>query len=149
MAYTIRNLITDAYTESGVVGIGMTMSSQQLAEGLSSLNLILDEVYAGNDAQTTIAQTVTLNGQSNYTVGPAPADPELTPELVPDIELPLMPNDINEIIITVGGSRIPTEKVDPYTYVNRSLNSINNQAPNAYFFERTFPLGTILPPIRN
>ncbi len=143
MAYYIRNLIEDAYKESGVVGIGMTTQAHQLAEGLSSLNLILDEVYAGNNAQATVAADATFDGSDSYTVGPAPENPILTPELVPDVELPVMPADIASIIVTVNGVRIPTSKVDPITYNNRSLNVIQNQAPSYYFFERTNPLGTI------
>lgn len=139
MAYTIRNLVTDAYRESGVLGIGQIMQDYQLQEGVQTLNLILDEIYAGNDAQATVATVVTFTGLSNYTVGPAPvgADP------APDIELPLMPNDINEIIIKIDGVRSPCVKIDPITYHNRSLDTIRNQAPYFFFFERTFPNGTI------
>jgi len=143
MAYTIRNLITDAYAESGVVGIGMTVQAHQLAEGLTSLNLILDEVYAGNDAQATVAASVAFDGRSNYTVGPQPANPLLEPDLVPDIELPVMPSAIDEIVVTIGGVRIITKRIDPVVYHRRSLDSISNNAPSVFAFERTNPLGTI------
>lgn len=143
MAYTIRNLITDAYKESGVLGIGMTLSSVQLQDGLGSLNLILDGVYAGNEGGTSTSTPVTFTGASNYTVGPQPANPILNPELVPDIELPIMPSKISGIVITVNGVRIPTTGISPDVYFSRSLNSISNAAPSNYFFERTFPLGTI------
>ena len=140
MAYTIRNLITDAYTESGVLGIGMTVQSYQLDQGLSSLNLILDDIYAQNKAQATIALDANLDGKSNYTIGPVPAT---SAEPQPDIIAPLMPNDIDEIIININGVRSPCIKIDPVSYHNRPLDNIKSIAPWYFFFERTFPLGTI------
>jgi hypothetical protein len=140
MAYTIRNLVTDAYRESGVLGIGQTLQDYQLQEGVGSLNLILDEIYAGNNAQATVAQPVTFDGNSNYTIGPVSAVPT---DPIPDIELPLMPVDIDEVIISIGGVRSPCTKIDPITYHNRSLDVIGNQSPWHFYFERTFPLGTL------
>ena len=43
MAYTVRDLVTDAYKECGVVGLGQTPKANESADALRTLNLLLDE----------------------------------------------------------------------------------------------------------
>ena len=141
MAYTIRNLIDDAYHKSGVVGIGMTMQSYQLSEGLSALNLILDDVYAVNQHIATITLPVTFDGRADYTFGPQPED--ILTDPVPDIEIDIIPLVIEGIITTNGGVRNTCVNTTPEKYYARSLDSISNAIPAEFFYERTSPLATI------
>lgn len=134
--YTFRNLINDAYAKSGVVGIGMTVSSQQLSEGLSTVNEILDELYATNEYGATTSHPVTFTGASSYTMGPAG-------EETPDIDLGVVPSNIDKVIITVGGVRIPLGYITPLDFFSRSLDEISSDVPDAFTVERTFPLATL------
>lgn len=140
MAYTIRDLVNDAYRESGVVGIGMTMTADQLEDGVSSLNLILDDIFARNAIHTTITYPVTFNGQYDYTIGQTPIDPLATP---PDIIVPNNPVMIDQIIVYANGVRCPVLPMDPISYSNKSLDYISNSIPKLFWFERTYPYGKI------
>lgn len=138
--YSIRNLIADAYRESGVVGPGMTVQAHEESSALSTLNLVLDEIYAGNDSVPSQALDVTFNGASEYTIGPAAtggADE-------PDILVNAIPGEINQIIVTVGGSRIVCTAVDPITYFSRADDDlVSNPVPYGFYYEQGNPLGTI------
>lgn len=139
MAQTFRDLINDAYRESGVVGIGMTVESDQLSEGLGAINLVLDGIYAKNQIVATIAVPTIFTGVQDYTIGPSPTngDPD------PDIVVPQLPVKIDRITVYLNGVRNQALPIDPATYFSRSLETIRNQLPVAFFFERTSPIGTI------
>lgn len=138
--YTIRNLVSDAYRESGIVGIGMTMTAEQQSEGVSKLNFILDSVYAQNAPLTTIVFPVTFTGLDAYTIG---AVPPTSGEIQPDIAVDVVPIDISQITITVGNSRLTTYPITADSYINRSLDTITNNAPRSFWYERTQPLSNI------
>jgi len=140
MAYLIRNLINDAYKQSGVVGIGQTMSASQTSDGLSVLNFILDEVFATDEGATTIALPVTFTGVSDYTIGPVPDD---IADPTPDIVVNTLISDIDYIVVTVDGVRQVTRSIDPISYTARPLDTINNTLPYAFYYEKTNPVGTI------
>jgi len=140
MAYKMLDLVNDAYRRSGVTGNGMPMTANQLDEGIAELNTILDHIYTLNAVNTTIAYNVTFDGSSDYTIGVAPADPL---ETQPDIALPIMPMTIDQIVLKSSGTREIVYPIDPITYTSRTLDSLTTSSPCLFYFERTFPFGTI------
>lgn len=139
MVYTIRNLISDAYSESGVVGIGMTMTSQQLFEGLSKLNLILDSVYATNEITATVILPVTFTGTDVYSIGPAPEGVGDIPDFIANPP----PISINQIIIKDGNVRYTARNTDPISYTSRPLSQLTTSTPEYFYYERSQPLSRI------
>lgn len=140
MAYLIRNLIADAFKESGVLGIGQTMQAYQTQDGLDSLNLILDEIYATDEGVPTIAKPVTFDGSNSYTVGPLP---DVVGDPTPDIEVDSLISRIDRLIITLGGVRNTVLPIDPISYSARPLENVETPLPSYFYFERTSPLSTI------
>ena len=135
----MRNLVDKSYRKAGVIGNGIPLESDQLNYGIEELNLILDDVYSQGKGLATLTVPVVFDGKQNYTVGPQPENGGD----VPDIELPLMPISIDQIILQTDGSRYTVINIDPLTYASRNLDTLNTIYPDFFFFERTNPLGTI------
>lgn len=140
MAYTFYDIAREANRKAGLAVNNGTISASQLSNAIEEINLILDTIYARGYGDTTISVPVTFTGASNYTVGPQPADPLTEP--VPDIELPIMPYSISQIIVDANGARQVTVPIDPLTYTSRSTD-VDSDIPSCFYFERTNPLGTI------
>jgi len=137
----VRNLIQQAYTDAGIVGQGMTLTSEQMSTGLDSLNSILDDIYASQVEMPAVAFRVTLPSTSTVTIGPAPADPLTEP--VPDIEVSVSPFDIKSISLNIEGTRIICPRATSAEYFSRDLDSITSEYPRAFYYELTSPLATI------
>lgn len=140
MAYTIRNLIADAFDESGVVTEGMTVQAYEESKALSTLNLILDEIYGRNAGTPMGALTVDFTGESDYTIGVAdPISTEPQPDIVTDIN----PQIIERIILDANGSRLVAYPIDPISYHSRANNTLNDSLPIAFYYEKQNPWGVI------
>lgn len=138
--YTIRNLIHDAYRESMVLGVGMSLDATQVSDGLMLLNLILDEVYTIGMQPSPVAVPVVFDGRADYTLGPQPLDPLTEP--VPDFELAAVPIAINLIKYEFGGVNMNAVNIDPITYYS-DLTTVASDAPYSFYFEKSNPLATI------
>ena len=136
----MSDLVKDAYRKAGVSGVGQPMTADQLDEGISELNLILDHLYAMNSVQTTVSTRVNLAGAPSYTIGVAPVDPLATQ---PDIVVPVLPLTINQIALLGQGVRTIVIPIDADTYYSRELDTLNQPLPMAYYYERSNPFGVI------
>lgn len=143
--YTARNLVNNAYKDAGVVGVGMTMSSDELNDGISWLNTILDMMQQDQlFSSTTVADHVTFDGRMNYTVGPMP-DLTLNPTAqVPDFILPIMPSTlVGCVFINGNNARLQSKPCDAGVYFSRPVEIVQNPFPSEFYYERGYPLGTI------
>jgi hypothetical protein len=136
-----RTLITEAYKEAGIIGQGMTLTSEQMTQGLSSLQGILDEAYGDDAGAPTQALSVTLPGTPSFTIGPMPADPLMEP--VPDVALNVVPASIDKIAIRSGGVRYISFPATPETFFNRALETNEDQYPTHFYYEKSYPLSTV------
>lgn len=137
--YTMRNLVDDAYHESGVVGNGMTMQADQLGDGIRSLNFILDNIHALNMQTYTASVTVNFTGLKSYTLGTAPV---LITDPTPDIIVPTSPNMIDGVYVFTGGVRYTIPPVDPETYFS-ATNILTQPYPSGYYYQCSDPIGTL------
>lgn len=139
MAYTMRNLVAEAYKESGVLGNGMTMQPDQQEDGMRALNMILDTISGLSAQPATASVTFDFNGQKSYTIGEAP---ELITDPVPDIIVPAKPAQIDGVFVFTGGQRYQIGPVDPTTYFGAD-NILNQPYPSGFYFQRSEPISQI------
>lgn len=142
--YSVRQLVKDAYRDSNVLGIGQAFSDDMLVRGVGLLTSILQQRQACGDFKSAmVALPVTFTGAGNYTIGPSPdliEHPELN---APDIELPIAPVRINEIILISNNARIVSRPCSSTEYFNRGINTTSNNLPTFFYYEKTYPLSTI------
>lgn len=141
MAYTMKDLIFEAYYQSGDAGTGMALSSDKISNGLMQLNTILDSLYATNAITTTIALPVTFTGAETVTIGVLPDDP-LAEQ--PDIVVPVLPLNIDAIVYKQGQSRYNIKGVDAITYSQRYTDDNTDTIyPVAFYHQKTAPFQSI------
>lgn len=139
MAYTIRNLVEDAFRTSGVRGTGMELRSDQLEDGIRDLNLILDSVHTMGATFPTVSVAVNWTGATSYTIGLAPVgitDP------VPDIEVQAVPLKLEGVNINQQGATIIVPSVDPATFFQAD-SDLATIYPAGFYYQRTRPFATL------
>ncbi len=138
MAYTMRNLCDDAYSESGIIGNGMKMEADQQEDAMRILNILLDSIATLNIQPATSTATVDFNGQKSYTIGEA--QPNGSP--APDIVVAAKPTQIDGIFVFTGGQRYQIAPKTPEECFGAD-NILNQPYPSGFYFQRSEPLASI------
>lgn len=133
MIYMVRDLVRDSHYEAGILGNGKPMTSFELERGISTLNLILDELFAKRATYAVISKSVNFSGAIFYSVGSTPEVGDPTPDIVLDV----MPENIEKVIIDSNGSRLECFPVNGQEYHARTEDLPNNNYPTQFYFERT------------
>ena len=130
---TARNVVLDAYVNSGMKGLNQSVEGDEFQLGLNQLNKIIDDLNNQNLlSYSTLSYTGTLvNGQSEYTIGE-------TGEIVGPI-----PNVIVAFSLLQDNFYRPLSPMSRTEFLDttRTLNQIGN--PTIYTYNKTLPNATI------
>lgn len=134
---TVRDLITDAYLEIGVLGVGEPLSAELAAVGLLRFQNLRDAWQA--DRLTLAVQVRTsftlASGTSTVTIGPSGADVTLNPTpLYLDTVTYVNPDSDPEQEVKIG-------QMDRDTYARLSIKELGSALPLQCFYQRSNTTG--------
>jgi hypothetical protein len=130
---TARDLCRKILEESLTIGLGQDIEGGQLASTLETLNMeleVLNNENAFAPYESTFEKTI-AGGKSEYTIGAGG-----------DIELP-RPISISWMKILVGNEYVPMYQTTQNDFAQSCTSSNQLTQPTNYFYEPTYPLGTI------
>lgn len=131
---TARGIITRALRDLGVYGVGETVSADDAATGLDTLNDMLS-VWRNDRLMipAVIETTHTLDGSISYTIGPSG-----------NINLTRAPQKIESAQVRQGGVDIDVPvHHDPEVWARIPDKTLPGGFPEVLYYERSFPLGRI------
>lgn len=140
MANDVRELLTEAHAEIGVLGAGETMSSAQAAYGLQKINEVIDEWKTQNLTLLSITRTTFTidSGVGEYTVGPTGSTVGtqiVRPILVPKVSFVDTSQDNNP--------EYPLDYLDDAAWQAITFKELTNTLPSAYYWQNTYPDATL------
>lgn len=133
MARTARDIITSALRKLGVVASGETPSAEELQDGLSALQNMID-TWSTSDLLGYVETEETLalvSGQQEYTIG-ATGDFATS-----------RPLEILEMSLVDGGVESSFKKASAQDWRELSIKSLSS-TPTAFYYRKEWPLGRIL-----
>lgn len=139
MALTVRDVITAALTDLGVVGPGRVLTAQEAADGMFALNALFDQWGAESNILYTVTRTVSVltPSQSSFTVGP-------TGNIV--IPRPIFIDHIGYVDASVSPSiQYPLQLLTDDEYEAIPIKAQTSTRPQAAYYNPTFPNGTLWP----
>lgn len=125
---TVRDLINEAYDSAKILGSGFNMTQRELTNGITKLNLILDELYLDKIETSSSVITSQANART-LTIGTG----DNSNGDLPDIIFPTVPEDFLSVMLLRGTSRYKILPIDAATYAERSVD-INSNVPSFYYF---------------
>jgi hypothetical protein len=133
MAKTARDIITASLRKLGVVASGETPSAEELQDGLTALQGMIDtwstsELLSYNETEETLSL---IAGQQEYTIGTGGNFATTRPV------------EILAISTIDGGVESPLAKASAQDWRELSIKSLSSQ-PTAFHYRNTFPLGRVL-----
>lgn len=134
---TAADLIDAALTEIGVRAAGETLSAAEASEGLSTLNRMLDSWAAERLAIYTISRTTwTITASDgSYTVGTGANVNRARPVSV---------DHVNYIdTSTDPDTEYPLAKLTEDAYAGITLKALTSETPQAWYYNPTYPTGTL------
>jgi len=138
MATTAQDFIDQALLEIGVYQVGETPSSNDRATGLNRLQGMIDAWGADLPSiHVTQRTTYTLLSSTNtVTIGASGADITTT--------RPVWFIGINYVVPgTNPGVEVPLGQMDDDSYMNLSIKSLSSSLPTQFYYNETFPNGTL------
>jgi hypothetical protein len=135
----VRDLLTDAAREVGIVAQGETLSAPDTSFTLGRLNQILDSWNAIREAvyDETFETFTFIANQQDYTIGPDSADFTVTSR-------PVSLEGANVILDTVSPSvRNPITLRDYQWWMNLTVRSVSTSFPTDLYYSPGWPNGTL------
>jgi hypothetical protein len=127
----VREILTEAHAEIGVLGAGETMSAIQAAYGLQKLNELIDEWGTQNLTILSITRTTfpIVSGTGTYTIGPTGSVVMARPIFVPRVTFvdTTQPNS----------PEFPLIPLDDQAYEQITFKTLQNSLPYAYYWQNT------------
>ncbi len=134
----VRDIVTDSLREIGVLAAGETATADDANFGLDALNRLVDQWAAERLAIYTNTRTVftITSGTSSYTVGSGGTA---------DIAFPVFVDHVN----FQDTSQSPTleYQMQPLTndaYSRIPIKTLTSPRPTSYYWNPTYPLGTLI-----
>lgn len=130
--------VTDALREIGILAAGQTPSAEDADDGLTALNDFIDELAAHRLAIYTITRTTwtIASGTSTYSVGSGQTINRARPVYIEKIHYQDTSTDPD------------TEyQMDPLTddaYANLSQKDLTSTLPGCWYYNPTYPYGTVI-----
>lgn len=131
---TARDLISDAFSETNILGAGDVLSPEDEKFGLSKLNRIIDNWNAKRAAvYCDVFQTFTLTpALSPHTIGPAGT-----------FVVTQRPVTIENINLIVNGARFPVTMRDQQWYFDLAIPTLTSAIVTDCFYEKDWPAGKL------
>lgn len=130
---TVRDLISDAYVNSGVLGLGQSIENTELSFALRQLNKLIESLSLDSLWPWTFT-SATFNTVANdgvYTIGSAG-----------DI-VSARPIQIEAMQVLFGGVYYPVKEVDNVDYWNSIISTTAGGVPKFFRYQSDYPSGTI------
>ena len=133
---TVRELIRKSMLLIGSISTGENLSADEAADGLSSLNDLLDSwstdgllIPASSREEFTL-----VPAQASYTIGPAGNFNTTNPQLIEEARL-----------MVLGGTAFetPIKVYNTQEYADIKIKTLSTSMPEALYFQRGSPLSTI------
>jgi hypothetical protein len=134
MAKTARQIITASLRKLGVIASGETPSADELQDGLSALQGLLDS-WSTNDllSYTDTEETFTLTaGKQDYTIGYGG-----------DFNTARPLDILGAAVLGTSGIELHLNQLKPDQWRGIPLKSIQSELPTDCFFETSWPLATL------
>jgi len=133
-ATTALDVINGALRALGVIGIGITASTEQQTEGMEQLNLMIDtwrneKLMCPFVVQESFALTA---GDGEYSIGPGGDWNTLRPISLQD-----------SCFVEVSSVRYPVTLIGEAQFNSIPVLAVTGSFPQLLYYEPTFPLGTI------
>jgi hypothetical protein len=129
---TAFQIITRAMKICGALGQNETPTSSEAADGLTSLNDMLDSWNTDRTYIYTVDQNTVpvVNGQAVYTIGPS-GDFNIT-----------RPVKIEGAFVRINGVDFPIKEINDQDYNSIPVKT-NGGIPMYYYYDAAFPVGTL------
>lgn len=142
--YTVSDLVRQAYSDSNIVGTGMSMTADDLQNGVTLLNRLLAQQHAkGAFHATTVAMPITFTGTDHFTIGPPPDLINYPLAITPDIIVNVAPGSIQQIVFYSNNARLSSVPMSAGSYFSRGVDQVSNPFPSEFYYERTAPVATV------
>jgi len=134
---TARDVVTDALRELGVLAAGEVASADDELSGLSALNRLIDQWAAERLTIYTITRTTyaLVSGTQNYTVGSGGNFNVARPVFVDHVRL------LDTAVSPTLESGLVPFTDDAWALVTQK--ALTSTEPTNYYYNPTFPLGTL------
>lgn len=133
---TVRELIRKSMLLIGSISTGESLSADEAADGLSSLNDLLDSWSTDGLLIPAMArEEFTLTpSQASYTIGPSGNFNTTNPQIIEEAR-----------ILDVSGTpfELPLKIYNVQEYADVKLKTLTSSQPEALYFQRGSPLSTI------
>jgi hypothetical protein len=130
---TVAQLITGAFRLLGQLRTGQGASTDALADGLTTLN---DMIEAWNNERLMVhaiqRSVFSLTGAASYTIGTGGNFNVTRPVRID-----------NAGCVLAGGDELELELLTPQRWAEQTLKSLTSTLPQKLYHETTFPLGRI------
>jgi hypothetical protein len=133
----VRDLVTDALRELGVIAEGETPSAQEIIDGLTQLNDLVDQWAAERLKihRTTRTTWTIVSGTQTYTVG--------TTGTVA-VARPVYIDGVQYLDTTISpNNEIPLEMMTDDEYRQLAVKAQESTEPTHWYYNPTFPTGTL------
>ena len=129
----VREILTEAHADIGVLGAGETLSAEQGVFGLMKLNRV---IYSWRTQNLTIISTTRttqalVSGTPSYLVGPTGAIVMARPIFVDDVRF-------TDSSIT-NSPEFPLTRLDDAGYQGLTFKTLTNALPSNYYWLNTYP----------
>ncbi len=133
---TARDLITESYRTSGIIGIDETPSNNEITAGLNHLHMLLEswDAEALWPYTKLVYKGQLVSGQESYTVGL---------EIGDDISIQ-RPDSIENFGIVIGGTFKPLSSVGMNDYQNSYRTTTDSSTPFYYVYYPDSPSSRII-----
>jgi hypothetical protein len=135
---TALDMITDAFGKLGVYAPGEQLTAADSAQGLSSLNQMLDSWSNENlTCYAILEQNLTfVPGQFQYTIGPGGFVNGPRP-------LSIIPTPGSVYILDTSGNQYGVDVIPREQWNMRGSRNTNSNFPDVLFYDPQFPLGLL------
>ena len=136
---TVSDLVRSALLEIGVLAAGETLPSDKGADGLDSLNLLLDQFAAEGRMIFTVTRTTwtIVSGTASYAVGSGAAVNRARPNLAQIEHINFQDTSITPVL------ELPLLPLTEDAYAAIPQKTLTSRLPTNWYYNPTFPTGTI------
>ena len=134
---TVLDLTTVALKEIGVLAAGEVPNSEDAADALAALNRLIDQWAAERLQIYTITRTpwTIVSGTQNYAVGTG---------VTVNVARPVYVEHVSYLDTTLSPNQeIPLGELTDAGYQQTSVKALTGSAPTSFYYNPTYPTGTI------
>lgn len=141
---TARDIITLSFKEAGILGVGQTLLSEDINDGLTYLQMMMGQWSWRRWLIPALTKyTIDCDGSISYTIGPGGNLDIVRPDTI---------NAVWVIQLNTGSTPVSLPLAPIFSYEDYALIAVKelNSLPDHFFYDNSWPLGNFFPwPIPN